>query len=130
MTLFAIAGGPAGGADLLECFGAFPILPLVLLLAVLAAYRNSIWLAGCALLLAGFPYLLLRQGVGEYRPSDDAEVRLDQEAGRHALAFYTWLIGIAGLGIAAVAVRRVKGRLSSAASPPSGQAPSSSRGPE
>jgi hypothetical protein len=106
--LLAIAGGPGfGDEDVLGCCGMFVVLPLVVILAGLAAYRNSVWVACCGMLSAGLPYLLLRQMVASYQPSDDGDVRADQASGHLALVSYAWLVGIAGLGLVAVAIRRL-----------------------
>ncbi len=108
MQLLAIAGGAGpGGEDLLLCCGMCPVLPLVVVLAGLAAVRDYPWAAVAALLLASLPYLLLRAVVAGYQASDDGDVRADQESGRGALAFYGWLLAAAGAAAAWVAVRRL-----------------------
>ena len=110
MQLFSIAGGAGpGDEDVLSCCGWFPILPLVLLLAGLAVYRNSIWVALGALLLAGLPYLILWQMVASYQPSDDGDVVADQAVGRRAVGFYASLVGVAGVSVLGVTVRRSVG---------------------
>ena len=110
MQLLAIAGGaPPGGEDWLSCCGMFVILPLVVFLAGRAVVRRSGWSGCSALLLAGLPYLLLRGMVAGYQPSDDGDVRADQETGRQALGFYVWLVAIAGASVLWVVVRRLAG---------------------
>jgi hypothetical protein len=116
--LFAIAGGAGPGEeDVLSCCGMFPILPLVVFLAGLAVYRNAIWPAGAALLLAGVPYLILRQMVAGYQPSDDGDVVADQAVGRKAVGFYMWLLGVAALSVLWVSVRRLVWRGTKPAEP-------------
>ena len=108
MQFLAIAGGAGpGGEDGLFCCGLFVVLPTVAWLAGRAVLRNSAWPAGVALLLTGLPYLLLRAMVAGYQPSDDGDVRADQESGRQAVVFYTWLVAVAGSSAVWVAGRRL-----------------------
>jgi hypothetical protein len=98
VQLFAIAGGAGpGDEDVLSCCGMFPILPLVVLLAGLAMFRDSVWAACLALLLAGLPYVLLLRMVAGYEPSTDGDVVADQAAGRQAVGFYAAMTAVAGL---------------------------------
>ena len=108
MPLLAIAGGAGlGDEDVLSCCGVTVVLPLLAFLAGRAVYRGSSWSACGALLLAGLPYVLLRAMVAGYQPSDDADVREDQAAGRQALGLYAWLVAVAALSILWVAGRRL-----------------------
>ena len=110
MQLLAIAGGAGpDGASMLFCCGVFPILPLVIVLAGRAVVRNSVWSACVALLLTGLPYLVLREVVAGYQPSDDRDVVSDQEGGRQTVAFYAWLTVVAGASAVWTAGRRRKG---------------------
>src|SRR5688572_24730821 len=100
MRIFAIAGGAGpGDEDVLSCCGIFPLLPLVLLLAGLAVYRNSILAACSALLLAGLPYLLLLWMVAGYEPSTDGDVMADQAVGQGAVGWYSVMTAVAALSM-------------------------------
>jgi hypothetical protein len=110
VQLLAIAGGAGpGDEDVFACCGVFPVLPLVVFLAAWAVYRNSVWAACGAVLLTGLPYLLLRQMVAGYQPSDDGDVMSDQQAGRQAVVLYGWMVAVAGASVLGVAVRRLVG---------------------
>ncbi len=79
-------------------------------LAGWAVYRGRAWTALGALVLAGLPFLLLRQMVAGYLPSDDGDVVSDQQAGRQALVFYGRLVVVAGVSVLGVVVRWLVGR--------------------
>lgn len=111
MSLLAIAGGAGpGGEEILSCCGMFVFLPLVMLMAVYGVVRNTFWPALAALLLAAPPYLFMRVVVAAYQPSNDGDVRADQDTGRSAAELYGWLVGVAGLSVAWITARRLVGR--------------------
>lgn len=110
MSLLAIAGGAGpSGEEMLSCCGMLVVLPLVVLLALYGVIRNSALPALAALLLAVLPYLFMRVVVAAYQPSDDGDVRADQDTGRWAVGLYGWLVVVAGLSALWVAVRRLAG---------------------
>jgi hypothetical protein len=128
VQLLAIAGGAGpGDEDVLGCCGMIVVLPLVVFLAGRAVVRTSGWSAFAALLLAALPYLLLRLMVAGYQPSDDGDVRGDQDSGRQALGLYGWLVLVAGVSALWVVVWRLVGVRRKSAEP--GGAPDTGREP-
>ena len=118
MELFAIAGGDGPTCEAaLHCCGCFPILPLLILLAGMTAYRNIVWPACLALLISGLPYVLLLQMVTGYEPSDDGDVMADQAVGRQTVRFYAILTAFSGLSVLAAAVRLLAQRRASSTAP-------------
>lgn len=118
VLILAIAGGAGpGDEDVLGCCGMFVVLPLVAFLAGRAVVRTSGWSAVAALLLAVLPYLLLRSMVAGYQPSDDGDVRVDQDSGRRALGLYGWLVLVAGVSALWVVARRLVGGRRKSAEP-------------
>jgi hypothetical protein len=95
------------GEDALYCCGMCPILPLVVLLAIVAVFRNSLWAAFLALLISGLPYVILQFIVALYEPSVDGEVEANQFTGRSAVGFYDWIVAIAGLSFLWVGAMRI-----------------------
>ena len=93
--------------DVLYCCGMCPILPLVILFAVFALIRNSLWSASFALLIAGLPYVILLGLVAVYDPPIDEEVAANQFTGRSAVGFYDWIVAAAGLSFLVVGTRRM-----------------------
>lgn len=108
MHLLAIAGGAGpGDEDVLGCCFMFPLLPLVVFLAGLAAYRNAVWPAILALALGGLPYFVLRGMVAAYQPSDDWEVMDEQATGRKLVGSYLWLVAVSVVSLTYVVCRRL-----------------------
>ena len=108
MQILAIAGGAGpGDEDTFGCCGMFVVLPLVFFLVARAVVRTSGWSALAAVALSVLPYLILRSMVAGYQPSDDSDVRADQNSGRHAVWLYGYLAAVAGLSALWVVLLRL-----------------------
>ena len=109
MPIYALAGGAgAGEEDILSCCGICPILPLFILSVLLGAVRNSMWAAVLALVLSGFPFVILLILSTNYKSSEDGDVVSDQETGWKALAYFGVMATVAALTFLLVAGRRLQ----------------------
>src|SRR4051812_26119182 len=89
VSLLAIAGGAGpAGEEVLSCCAVCPILPLVLMLSGLALFRNSIWPAVLAFILAGSLGAISLLIVAGYKPTTDSDVVVEQAAGVKAVEAY------------------------------------------
>jgi hypothetical protein len=101
-----MGGAPPSVEALFGVSGLYLLLPLIILMAGLARYRNSIWPLCLATMLSGLPLVILLAAVSAYEPSDDWEVMSDQSVGWVVMWFYTVMTALTGLPLLWVVAKR------------------------